>query len=47
MKKIIFAFATLLAVVACTTKPTEATVGNNNATGEFSLLRIWLQRLVL
>lgn len=31
MKKIIFAFATLLAVVACTTKPTEtATVENNN-----------------
>ena len=31
MRKIIFAFATLLAVVACTTKPTEATVENNNA----------------
>ena len=30
MRKIIFAFATLLAVVACTTKPTEATVENNN-----------------
>ena len=34
MRKIIFAFATLLAVVACTTKPTEATVENNNAAEE-------------
>ena len=34
MRKIIFAFATLLAVVACTTKPTEATVEHNNAAEE-------------
>ena len=34
MKSIIFAFATLLAVVACTTKPTEATVENNDAAEE-------------
>ena len=34
MRKIIFAFATLLAVVACTTKPTEATVENNNTAEE-------------
>ena len=34
MKKIIFVFTTLLAVVACTTKPTEATVENNNAAEE-------------
>lgn len=35
MKKIIFAFATLLTMVACTTKPTEtATVENNNAAEE-------------
>lgn len=35
MKKIIFAFATLLLVVACTTRPTEtATVENNNAAEE-------------
>ena len=34
MKKIIFAFATLLAVVACTTKPTEATVENNDTAEE-------------
>ena len=29
MKKVIFAFATLLIVVACTNKPTEAAVENN------------------
>ena len=34
MRKIIFAFATLLAVAACTTKPTEATVEDNNAAEE-------------
>ena len=34
MRKIIFAFATLLAVVACTTKPAETTVENNNAAEE-------------